>query len=111
MSLELNEADMAVVKLGKAVFHSQRGEVPVRFALLKALLTGPKSQSELYYTLNSIGASVSRQAVFKACHILEEAGVIEPIGEGKNKVYRLSLAGKKLLAFLYEVAEEAGRVG
>ncbi len=100
----LTEEDNAIIEMGRALFPSKGDKL--RFKVMKALLLGPHTQAELYEMLRAENG-VTRQAVHKACATLRRAGLIEEVdGGGRRKEYRISVLGKKLLGFLYELQRE-----
>ncbi len=101
----LSEADENLLRIGRAIFPRDKGS-QIRFKVIKALLLGPKTQSEIIERLGGM-KYVSRQAVSKACKELKEAGIIEEIDLSKRrKEYRLTTPGKRLLGFLYQIQKE-----
>ena len=100
----LTEEDNAIIEMGRALFPSKGDKL--RFKVMKALLLGPHTQAELYEMLRTENG-ITRQAIHKACATLKRAGLIEEVGGGsKRKEYRISVLGKKLLGFLYELQRE-----
>ncbi len=101
----LSEADQNLLRIGRALFPRDKGS-QIRFKVIKALLMGPKTQSEIIDRLGGMGV-VSRQAVSKACKELKGAGIIEEVSLGRRrKEYRLTVPGKRLLGFLYQIQKE-----
>jgi len=101
----LSKADENLLRIGRALFPRDKGS-QIRFKVIKALLLGPKTQSEIIERLGGM-KYVSRQAISKACRELKETGIIEEIElGGRRKEYRLTVPGKKLLGFLYQIQKE-----
>jgi len=103
--LLLSEDDKNLLKIGRALFPRDKGSL-IRFKVVKALLLGPKTQAKIVDHLGGADR-VSRQAVSKACKELKQVGIIEEIElNGKRKEYRLTVPGKRLLGFLYQIQRE-----
>lgn len=102
--IRISGIDEYILRIGRALFPF-KGE-KLRFKIMKALLLGPKSQSELHNKL-SRDRRISRQAVSKACQRLKDAGLIEEIDpSGRRRDYKITTPGKKLIGFLYEIEKE-----